>query len=981
MARIARKIAGIGASDLPDAAAFDAYVGPSREVTVDYQRGIIALHDGVTPGGQQFHASDVTTIQAYKTQAEAESATVAPAVNTIFVDGVAYERINSSYWNLGPEVLLNPEFTSAANWSLTSGTSISGGKLLRDGNATSSGATSTGVTFITGKAYLLKAVINSISGGSLAFNLQGGTIGVTFNTAGTKEQIQVCGSGFLGLAVFGVGGTVWEIESVSTKQLPDSAFKSADGAWWGPVQAIEGNALSPYDTIADMKVVDTDFKKVGYILDEDRAGPFSFVADDFTDEIDADDYEGIFVKADDAASFAGAFVRNFTGNPKASWFGITPANNASSPARLLSATAAAALLSHNVIELDETITLPSVPDIHALADVTFIGNGKLSGQYKPFMKTVIPRNAGTPNFTFVNDIMPAKQFRRLNAAYKRGENLRVEVGPADSTWTEAPNGDIAHNDLNINALRKWLLEQFPGANLTVVSKAIGGQSFDHWDVVDAGVSGATLTASYPWFTQGETWINQIARPYTDSQPKTHAVVIGFGRNHNSGPDIADLTGLRAALVAKDVDIIWDVAPPPALKKDPGGYQAQWFLNQIATGGLVRSYAQFVGDGFIDRQREYIAQVFGWDVRSSATLRNTITVVPTGTPSSDTVCTEAASSGQVLITYDGTTWNSTAVIQVGIGSGGASGASYLQISKTGGGNLGFQTALVSTGSLTSGLFDSGIPVAAGAGLLVVEWNDGFVTVWDTENAAATAGRPPLFSNRAVVKGGIVNPFVYVRGSGATLELDQVRFRLGEPRKYIPVMTDSQAYTVTAGYLGGNDINHETSLIARVNERVFGSLHAFAATPRYQFYSKHQPTYVPASTVETDAASYTIPGGSFISPGMKADFDGTVTFFANANTKIVRLKIGATTVATYSGAQSGGYVRIEGRLIVDDVTSGVPNWVRVTGEIVTTAGRTSFSTAFQISSPRFVSDEIIKLTMEGSGTASEIALQSFHFIQTQ
>lgn len=57
MARIARRIAGIGASDLPDAAAFDAYVGPAREITVDQQRGIIALHDGVTPGGQQFHGA------------------------------------------------------------------------------------------------------------------------------------------------------------------------------------------------------------------------------------------------------------------------------------------------------------------------------------------------------------------------------------------------------------------------------------------------------------------------------------------------------------------------------------------------------------------------------------------------------------------------------------------------------------------------------------------------------------------------------------------------------------------------------------------------------------------------------------------------------------------------------------------------------------------------------------------------------------
>ena len=54
MPRIARRIAGIGASDLPNAAAFDAYIGPAREITVDQQRGIIALHDGVTAGGHQF---------------------------------------------------------------------------------------------------------------------------------------------------------------------------------------------------------------------------------------------------------------------------------------------------------------------------------------------------------------------------------------------------------------------------------------------------------------------------------------------------------------------------------------------------------------------------------------------------------------------------------------------------------------------------------------------------------------------------------------------------------------------------------------------------------------------------------------------------------------------------------------------------------------------------------------------------------------
>lgn len=58
--RVPRRFAGIGAADLADSAAFDAYVGPSREVIVDHLRGIIALHDGTTAGGVQFVKSTST---------------------------------------------------------------------------------------------------------------------------------------------------------------------------------------------------------------------------------------------------------------------------------------------------------------------------------------------------------------------------------------------------------------------------------------------------------------------------------------------------------------------------------------------------------------------------------------------------------------------------------------------------------------------------------------------------------------------------------------------------------------------------------------------------------------------------------------------------------------------------------------------------------------------------------------------------------
>lgn len=65
MARIPRRLAGIGATDLSNSAAFDAYTGPAREVTLDPSRGILALHDGVTAGGKRFYNTPMITPQLF----------------------------------------------------------------------------------------------------------------------------------------------------------------------------------------------------------------------------------------------------------------------------------------------------------------------------------------------------------------------------------------------------------------------------------------------------------------------------------------------------------------------------------------------------------------------------------------------------------------------------------------------------------------------------------------------------------------------------------------------------------------------------------------------------------------------------------------------------------------------------------------------------------------------------------------------------
>ncbi|NTG85874.1 hypothetical protein G6L15_06895 [Agrobacterium rhizogenes] len=93
--RVPRRLAGIGAADLPNAAAFDAYVGPSREVTVDPVRGLLKLHDGTTPGGLSLFGATVTTIATRAALAAVDTT----ATKTIYLKEAGREGLFQ--WNTG----------------------------------------------------------------------------------------------------------------------------------------------------------------------------------------------------------------------------------------------------------------------------------------------------------------------------------------------------------------------------------------------------------------------------------------------------------------------------------------------------------------------------------------------------------------------------------------------------------------------------------------------------------------------------------------------------------------------------------------------------------------------------------------------------------------------------------------------------------------------------------------------------------------
>ena len=94
-----------------------------------------------------------------------------------------------------------------------------------------------------------------------------------------------------------------------------------------------------------------------------------------------------------------------------------------------------------------------------------------------------------------------------------------------------------------------------------------------------------------------------------------------------------------------------------------------------------------------------------------------------------------------------------------------------------------------------------------------------------------------------------------------------------------------------------------------------------TPRFDTFG-YSTTIVGAATAlaDTDLFSTTIPGGSLADAGDAIHFEASVTYAANANTKRVRLKFGATTLYdTGLLAINSGSLSIVGTLVRITATS--------------------------------------------------------------
>ena len=122
---------------------------------------------------------------------------------------------------LGPEIVVNGDFSSATGWTLGADGAITGGQLVVTGSTTGTIADNTGSAIVAGRTYEVTFTIVSISVAVSMSASMGGTAGTARNAPGTyTEKIVPAGSGTPLLTKRFNGNFAGVIDNYSVKLLP-----------------------------------------------------------------------------------------------------------------------------------------------------------------------------------------------------------------------------------------------------------------------------------------------------------------------------------------------------------------------------------------------------------------------------------------------------------------------------------------------------------------------------------------------------------------------------------------------------------------------------------------------------------------------------------------------------------------------------------------------------------------------------------------
>lgn len=429
-----------------------------------------------------------------------------------------------------------------------------------------------------------------------------------------------------------------------------------------------------------------------------------------------------------------------------------------------------------------------------ISDVVWVGDGQFIGQLREKVHSSIRHGADVQG-----DILPKRHLRRLSLV-----DSPVVAIIGDSLATETPSTTFDESESLWGVLQRRFEEDNPDLSFTFENRAIGESTWTQCNPsTNLNTTGLTLPS---WAGSGaDPWLDYVESLDPD------VVIFNFGMNDRQNFVTAQfravMTGILAWTKVPDILFVTPMVPSrQSANADISSEVSQEGRDFVA--GYLRTYANYMGFGFIDVNRQYDIVREGFDPTMSKLFRNTSTAVSTTLGYTAPAGTECADFGWSL---DFT--NIPAGFWTGLGSG----------------NLRFYISPYPSDFPNSTTWVNIIDDAGNIQIQVVDVDDVSGTYIDTTTSVTTPTTGSDFTLTLFVKGGYLSvklddEVVYegtIRRNGGQF-LPKVEFTdgyspsvdlfyyKGTYNDFLPRMTDAEMWgDGSTGNTGGNDLNHPTS----------------------------------------------------------------------------------------------------------------------------------------------------------------------------
>lgn len=201
-----------GFGDLMTISGFDPAVGPSVNV---WQ----AVQSVLSPAGEDYAYYDFTDTS--RLFVENTGPTPADTIDSnigLVVSKQSDKRL-SDVIDAMPELVVNGGFDSTNGWSMTSTSTISGGKLHMNNETAGNNVLQTGNGFVVGKMYRITYEISNYIGGQIRLQLES-AVGATRTSNGNFTDYLVVTNANARIFVRAVSGVTCDVDNISIKEVP-----------------------------------------------------------------------------------------------------------------------------------------------------------------------------------------------------------------------------------------------------------------------------------------------------------------------------------------------------------------------------------------------------------------------------------------------------------------------------------------------------------------------------------------------------------------------------------------------------------------------------------------------------------------------------------------------------------------------------------------------------------------------------------------